>query len=70
MENMGDYSEFRHENLSSILGTEHEVFSLDGDDAHGDAPPTFREQNRPSGVFFTEQQAHDRKESGKTSMVF
>jgi hypothetical protein len=28
----------RHENLSSILGTDHEVFSIDEE-----APPTFRD---------------------------
>lgn len=31
--------ELKHENLSSILGSDHEVFSIDDD-----APPTFREQ--------------------------
>lgn len=41
--------ELKHENLSSILGTEHEIFSIDDD-----APPTFREHNpkERTGNFF------------------
>jgi hypothetical protein len=39
--------ELKHENLSSILGTEAEIFSIDED-----APPTFREQKERTGNFF------------------
>jgi hypothetical protein len=50
--------ELKHENLSSILGTEHEIFSIDYD-----APPTFREQKERTGTFFlTEKIQGARKE--------
>jgi len=52
-------TELKHENLSSILGTENEIFSLD--DIH--APPTFREQKERTGQFFlTEKQTFERRE--------
>lgn len=71
-------SDFKHENLSSILGTEAEVFSLD----MCDAPPTFREQKEPKdrsvSYFQTEKQLNERKESsgvlgggnGSTVVIF
>lgn len=58
--------ELKHENLSSILGTEHEIFSIDYD-----APPTFREQKERTGTFFlTEKIQGARKEDTQTALMF
>lgn len=58
--------ELKHENLSSILGTEHEIFSIDDD-----APPTFREQKERTGNFFmTERITKDRREDPSSLVIF
>ena len=60
--------ELKHENLSSILGTEHEIFSV-----NEDAPPTFREQNPKewTGNFFqTEKVLEQRREDPQSLVMF
>jgi hypothetical protein len=56
-------SDFRHDCLSSILGNDAEMFSLDD----CDQAPTFREQKdteeKPLPFFFTEKQQHERREA-------
>ena len=59
--------ELKHENLSSILATENEVFSFDED-----APPTFREQKERTGNFFLTEKlpAYNRREDNSGTMLF
>lgn len=58
--------EHRHENLSSILGTDHEVFSIDEE-----APPTFREQQKErTGNFFQTENLRDRREDPSSLVIF